>query len=59
MTEKLVKRIADQSDNQSGQYSIRELERIRDTNLVDMMLALESNAWGAGLAIRDLRQRPT
>lgn len=58
MTEALVKRIADQSDAQSGQYSIRELERIRDTNLVDMMLALESNAWGAGLAVRDLRKHP-
>ena len=56
MTEELVNRIAEQSDAQSGEYSVRELERIRDTNLVDMMLALENNAWGAGLAIRDLRE---
>tara|TARA_Y100000768_G_scaffold370011_1_gene335434 strand:+ start:658 stop:1650 length:993 start_codon:yes stop_codon:yes gene_type:complete len=58
MTEELVNRIAEQSDAQSGEYSVRELERIRDTNLVDMMLALENNAWGAGLAIRDLRANP-
>ncbi len=56
MTDELVNRIAEQSDAQSGEYSVRELERIRDTNLVDMMLALENNAWGAGLAIRDLRE---
>ncbi len=55
MTEELVNRIAEQSDAQSGEYSVRELERIRDTNLVDILLALENNAWGAGVAIRDLR----
>ena len=57
MTEELVKRITQQSDAQSGHYSIRELERIRDTNLVDMLLALEKNAWGAGLTISELRNK--
>jgi len=58
LTNELVTRISDQSDAQSGHYSIRELERIRDNNLVDMMLALESNQWGAGLAISKLREGP-
>jgi carnitine 3-dehydrogenase len=44
----LVDLIAGQSDAQSGQYSIRELERIRDDNLVGMMRALGANNWGAG-----------
>jgi len=48
LTDDLVKQIADQSDEQSGQYSIRELERIRDENLVAMMRGLKSNNWGAG-----------
>ncbi|MDK3019546.1 carnitine 3-dehydrogenase [Pseudodonghicola flavimaris] len=47
-TEDLVDLIADQSDAQSGAYSIRELERIRDTNLVGMMRALKAQNWGAG-----------
>lgn len=47
-TDELVDLIADQSDAQSGQYSIRELERIRDDNLVGMMRALAANNWGAG-----------
>jgi len=47
-TEELVDLIADQSDEQSGQHSIRELERIRDDNLVGMMRAMSANDWGAG-----------
>ena len=48
LTDDLVKQIADQSDEQSGQYSIRELERLRDDNLVAMMRGLKKNNWGAG-----------
>jgi carnitine 3-dehydrogenase len=47
-TDALVDLIADQSDAQSGAYTIRELERIRDTNLVSMMRALKAQGWGAG-----------
>ncbi|NVK15107.1 MAG: carnitine 3-dehydrogenase [Rhodobacteraceae bacterium] len=47
-TDELVDLIAGQSDEQSGQYSIRELERHRDDNLVGMMRALGANNWGAG-----------
>ncbi len=48
LTDELVKTIADQSDAQSGAHSIRELERIRDNNLVAMMRALKAQDWGAG-----------
>ncbi|MGR3760213.1 carnitine 3-dehydrogenase [Roseobacteraceae bacterium NS-SX3] len=46
--DELVDLIAGQSDAQSGDHTIRELERIRDDNLVGMMRALSANDWGAG-----------
>ena len=48
LTDELVKTIADQSDAQSGAHTIRELERIRDNNLVAMLRALKAQDWGAG-----------
>ncbi|UWQ02975.1 carnitine 3-dehydrogenase [Aliiroseovarius crassostreae] len=47
-TDELVNLIADQSDAQSGHMSIRELERLRDDNLVGMMRALKKTGSGAG-----------
>jgi len=41
LTDELVDKIATQSDEQSGMHSIRELERIRDNNLVVMMRGLK------------------
>ncbi|MFV2038610.1 MAG: 3-hydroxyacyl-CoA dehydrogenase NAD-binding domain-containing protein [Acidimicrobiales bacterium] len=57
LTEELIDRIADQSDAQSGRYSIRELERIRDTNLAGILLALEAANWGAGEVLARQRAR--
>ncbi|TNJ41837.1 carnitine 3-dehydrogenase [Phaeobacter sp. B1627] len=51
--DELVDLIAGQSDAQSGHHSIRELERIRDDNLVGMMRALSANDWGAGALQND------
>jgi len=51
LTDELVKTISDQSDAQSGQHSIRELERIRDDNLVAILQALKANDWGAGQTV--------
>jgi carnitine 3-dehydrogenase len=48
LTEELIDTIATQSDEQSGQYSFRELERIRDDNLIAILQALKFNNWGAG-----------
>ena len=50
-TKELVDLIAGQSDAQSGHHSIRELERIRDNNLVTMMRGLKAQNWGAGALI--------
>jgi carnitine 3-dehydrogenase len=47
----LVDLIAGQSDAQSGMYSVRDLERIRDDNMVGMMRALKAQGWGAGALI--------
>ena len=55
LSDQLVERIGSQSDAQSGHLTIRELERIRDNNLVDILLALEGNSWGAGEMVSDLR----
>ncbi|WP_299349940.1 carnitine 3-dehydrogenase [uncultured Shimia sp.] len=46
--DELVDLIAGQSDAQSGHMEIREMERIRDNNLVAMMRALKGQNWGAG-----------
>ena len=51
LTDALVDQIASQSDAQSGHHSIRELERIRDTNLVAMMRALKAQDYGAGAVL--------
>lgn len=60
LTDELVEQIASQSDAQSGMHTIRELERIRDDNLVSMMRALKARNWGAGaiLAADDDAKKP-
>jgi len=47
-TDELVQLIAGQSDDQSGHHSIRELERIRDDNLVGILRSLKDRDWAAG-----------
>ena len=58
LTDELVDQIADQSDAQSGAHSIRELERIRDNNLVTILRGLKAQDYGAGalLNAQDARQ---
>ncbi|WP_298257512.1 carnitine 3-dehydrogenase [uncultured Litoreibacter sp.] len=51
LTDELVDQIASQSDAQSGAFSIRELERIRDNNLVSIMRALKAQDYGAGAVL--------
>ena len=57
--DELVDLIAGQSDAQSGAYSIRDLERIRDRNLVGFLRVLKERDWGAGrvLAAHDAARR--
>jgi carnitine 3-dehydrogenase len=54
-TPQLVDAIVEQSDAQSGRHTVRELEAIRDRNLVGFLTVLEQNRWGAGTAIADQR----
>jgi len=53
LNDELVDTIAAQSDEQSGDYSIRELERIRDRNLIGIMRALKQTDWGAGALLNE------
>jgi len=56
-TPELVDKLVEQSDDQSGMYSIRELERTRDQNVVGFLRVLEDNQWGAGTTISEHRNR--
>lgn len=48
LNEELADKIAHQSNQHSGQYSIQELEQIRDHNLVAFMQVLQKHHWGVG-----------
>jgi carnitine 3-dehydrogenase len=49
----LVDLIAGQSDAQSGHHTIRELERIRDGNLIGFLRVLKDRNWGAGRVLKE------
>ena len=53
MTDEFAEKIAAQSDQQSGAYSLRELEAIRDRNLVGFMRLLKEQDWGAGRLLNE------
>ena len=57
MTPEFVATLVAQSDKQSGGQSVAELCAARDRNLVDVLLALEANDWGAGRSLASLRRR--
>ena len=56
----LVEKIGQQSDEQAAGLSIRELERIRDENLVGILQTLKGShggkGWGAGKLLKDFEQ---
>ena len=56
-TDELVDLIAGQSDEQSGHMSIREMERIRDDNLIAILHGLKGNNWGAGKTLARYEQQ--
>jgi carnitine 3-dehydrogenase len=51
--DELVDLVAGQSDAQSGHMSIRDLERLRDQNLVGILRSLKDRNVGAGKVLRD------
>ena len=57
----LVEKIASQSDEQAAGLSIRELERIRDDNLVAILHGLKGarggEGWGAGRLLKEFEDR--
>lgn len=61
LDEALVEKIGAQSDAQAAGLSIRELERIRDENLVGIVQALKAGrsgeGWGAGKLLADFERR--
>ncbi|WP_419931651.1 3-hydroxyacyl-CoA dehydrogenase NAD-binding domain-containing protein [Candidatus Poriferisodalis sp.] len=57
LTPEFVATLIAQSDEQSGGQPVAELCAARDRNLVDLLLALEANDWGAGRSLAALRER--
>jgi len=55
-TEELIDKVSNQSDDQSGKYSIDELMQKRDDNLVDFLKVLKENRWGAGNLLKEYDQ---
>jgi carnitine 3-dehydrogenase len=55
--DELVDLIAGQSDAQSGHLEIREMERIRDDNLIAILQGLKANDWGAGALLTEHEER--
>ncbi len=48
LTDEFVDEVGGQCEQQAGNLSPRDLERIRDRNLVSILHALKGNDWGAG-----------
>jgi carnitine 3-dehydrogenase len=61
LDEALIEKIGAQSDKQAAGLSIRELERVRDENLVGILHALKDSVggegWGAGKLFADFERR--
>lgn len=57
LTNDLIDKVADQSDTQSGQRTIRALERTRDDNLVAILRGLKAQNSGAGALLNDQDRR--
>ncbi len=57
LTPEFIERIASQSDRQSGDKSIGELERLRDDNLVAILRALKQQDHAAGALLNVHEQR--
>ena len=59
LNKNLINLLSRQLDAQSGHYSVQELERIRDKNLVGIMRQLKATNWGVGrwLSAHDADQK--
>ncbi len=57
LTDAFVNEVGDQCEQQAGNLTPRDLERIRDRNLVSILQALKGNDWGAGKVLARYEQR--
>ncbi|MEM9736886.1 MAG: carnitine 3-dehydrogenase, partial [Pseudomonadota bacterium] len=57
LTPDFVDMVGDQCDAQAGNLGPRELEAIRDDNLIAIMQALKVNGWGAGETLAAYEKR--
>jgi carnitine 3-dehydrogenase len=57
LTTELIDKIASQSDAQAGGLSVRELERLRDDNLVALLQALRARRYAAGAVLQEHEAR--
>ena len=57
LDEELVQKIARQSDAQSGHLTHRELERLRDRNIVGILRALKERNTGAGVILNEFDRK--
>lgn len=57
LTDALIDRVAEQSDDQAAGVSIRELERTRDDALVAVLSGLRGQDYGAGRTLADYARR--
>lgn len=51
LTDELIDTVAQQCDQQADGMTPRQMERVRDDNLVGMMRALKKTNWGAGATL--------
>ena len=52
LTDDFVEMVGDQCDTQSGALTPRDLERVRDSNLVGIIRSLRGGDWGAGATVK-------
>lgn len=57
LTEEFVNEVGDQCETQAGGLSTRDLEIIRDDNLIAILQALKGNNWGAGKTLAKYEQQ--
>jgi carnitine 3-dehydrogenase len=55
--DEFLETLSAQSDAQAGGLSVRELERVRDDNLVSLLQALRDREYGAGAVLREHERR--
>jgi len=57
LTPEFIDKLAAQSDEQAGDLTVRELERVRDDNLVALLQALRTRRYAAGAVLHEHEAR--